>query len=188
MTSEAKRRYNKKYRESTRGKLAREAYNKSERGMLMKKQADCAYRKTEAGKAAQHRGHAKYLKTARGRESLHKRMKKYARTELGAVTRKRVWAAYCARPESRFQKYKDGAKARALVFDMTFEQFMTFWQKACSYCESPIDTIGLDRIDSATGYRLENVQPCCKICNRMKMEWPRDFFLDQCTKIAGARR
>lgn len=45
---------------------------------------------------------------------------------------------------------------------------MTFWQKPCFYGPHPIETIGLDRIDSTKGYTMDNLVSCCETCNRAK--------------------
>lgn len=36
---------------------------------------------------------------------------------------------------------------------------------------------GIDRVDSAQGYVLTNVVPCCKQCNRAKSDLSREEFL-----------
>lgn len=91
---------------------------------------------------------------------------------------------YKSKPESRFRTYKDSAKLRGFTWDMTFEEFMTFWQKPCMWCAGKIDTIGLDRIDPDQPYTVKNVEPCCKHCNRMKSDLTADEFLDHIEAIA----
>lgn len=74
-------------------------------------------------------------------------------------------------PQGKFEAYKASAKSKQRIFELTFEQHFnpnaltTFWQKPCTYCRCSIDTIGLDRIDNSKGYTLDNVVPCCKVCN-----------------------
>lgn len=80
-------------------------------------------------------------------------------------------------------EYKNGAKRRGFDFDLSKEDFQTLWQKPCFYCADEIETIGLDRIDSNIGYRLDNVVPCCAICNTMKLALPREVFIAHCYKI-----
>jgi hypothetical protein len=84
----------------------------------------------------------------------------------------------------RFKEYDLGAKSRGLTFDLTLEQFETFWNKPCSYCGSAILTIGLDRIDNKVGYILDNLVSCCWPCNRLKGGFNRDEFIEQCSKVA----
>ena len=83
-----------------------------------------------------------------------------------------------------FRTYKYGAKQRKLDFVLTFQQFMTFWQKPCFYCGSKIKTIGLDRIDNKKGYSLDNIVSCCWRCNEMKKAKSQTDFLNCCYKIA----
>ena len=82
------------------------------------------------------------------------------------------------RPEQKFKDYQKRAEANSTSFDLTFEQFMTFWQKPCSYSKHPIATIGLDRVDSDLGYTLRNVVPCCEVCNRGKLLMPAAEFIE----------
>jgi len=70
--------------------------------------------------------------------------------------------------KAKYGYYKRNAKKRDLAFDLTMEEFMTFWQAYCTYCPDQIATIGIDRIDSSKGYSLENCVPCCWECNRIK--------------------
>ena len=85
-------------------------------------------------------------------------------------------------PEGAYKMYKANAGKRG--FSLTFDQFMTFWQKPCWYSGHKIETIGLDRIDNSKGYEMDNVVPCCFLCNRAKnrmsyaefIEWARTFI------------
>ena len=86
-------------------------------------------------------------------------------------------------PSCKYSEYKTNAKRRDLEFNLTLEEFKTFWQKDCSYCGDPIITVGIDRIDSNKGYILENTISCCKICNLMKNKYDADFFLSHCLKV-----
>ena len=72
---------------------------------------------------------------------------------------------------------KNGAKTRNLEFNLTFEQFMTFWQKPCHYCGSPTKG-GLDRMDNAKGYFMDNVVACCWRCNDMKNNMSYKEFIN----------
>ena len=70
--------------------------------------------------------------------------------------------------KGKYSEYRQNAKNRNFVFDLTFEQFQSFWKKSCAYCGAEIETIGLDRKISNTGYTIDNVSPCCYTCNRSK--------------------
>lgn len=80
--------------------------------------------------------------------------------------------------------YKRNAFKRNLSFSLTPQQFISLVQSDCFYCDqkpSPhafrfgrrrkpilISVNGIDRIDAYKGYELENVVPCCSICNYAK--------------------
>ncbi len=87
-------------------------------------------------------------------------------------------------PKTRMLAYMNGAKRRNIEFDLEIEQFMSFWQKPCRYCNDPIETIGLDRVDSSKGYVLDNVLPCCKACNFMKGTMIQSDFIDRIHRIS----
>ncbi len=42
---------------------------------------------------------------------------------------------------------------------------------------------GIDRIDSSRGYELDNCAPCCAKCNKMKLHYEVDDFLDHVKRI-----
>lgn len=88
-------------------------------------------------------------------------------------------------PRGRLGMYKNSAKERGVAFNLTFEQFMSFWQKPCIVgCK--IDTIGLDRIDNSKGYEINNVRPMCKKHNLMKNHFS-DQELIEFGKVLGGR-
>lgn len=88
------------------------------------------------------------------------------------------------KPQSRYLSYTGRAKTANLHFDLTYEQFMMFWQKPCHYCDAEIATIGLDRVNNHIGYTVDNVVPCCKYCNAFKSNQTQEDFVALCTKIA----
>lgn len=89
------------------------------------------------------------------------------------------------KPEYRFKTYQSSAKRSGKSFELTFDQFKSFWQKECYYCGGEMLTIGLDRIDNEVGYLLSNVVSCCMMCNWMKRALPQNVFLEQCAKISN---
>jgi hypothetical protein len=93
--------------------------------------------------------------------------------------------AYLKTPRGRFSMYKSGAALRSIPFGISFEQFITFWQKPCHYCGDPIVTIGIDRVDSSVGYFMSNIVSCCTTCNRMKLAMDESSFISHCRKIAN---
>jgi len=88
-------------------------------------------------------------------ESIKKREKQYALT-----------------PKGKYMQYKHRAKHRSIEFSLTFEEFYSYWEEPCDYCNTPIETIGLDRMDNSKGYTPENVISCCRSCNRKKGSKP----------------
>ena len=97
---------------------------------------------------------------------------------------KKYYQIYSQTLKGKLSTYKCSAKDRGFIWDLTFEQFKTFWQKPCYYCGSEIKTIGLDRIDNSKGYKIDNVVSCCMICNLMKRGLSKDIFVDYCKKIS----
>lgn len=87
-------------------------------------------------------------------------------------------------PTQRFSTYISGARVRKIKFDLSFDDFMSFWEKPCFYCDAPIDGIGLDRKDSNIGYTMDNVVPCCARCNRSKTIQTTEDFIEMCIKVA----
>ena len=87
-------------------------------------------------------------------------------------------------PGHRFSTYNSGAKTRKIDFNLSYEEFMSFWKKPCYYCGTEIDGIGLDRKDPKIGYNINNVVPCCSQCNRAKTIQTTDQFISMCLKVA----
>lgn len=125
----------------------------------------------------------------KGRESLRRSCltchKKQAK-DLGLKYRKKHKVncrQYTKTPKGRFNSYKGGAKARGLDFEITFEEFKTFWNQPCVYCSGEIKTIGLDRIDPKIGYVIANLISCCSWCNSMKLDKGIEEFRKKIKKI-----
>lgn len=74
----------------------------------------------------------------------------------------------------KYTMYKSNAKTRGIPFDLSLDQFVTFWQADCYYCGDQIATIGIDRVDSSVGYTLANCVSCCWECNRLKGDRPNE--------------
>jgi len=96
-------------------------------------------------------------------------------------------------------RYKQGAKQRELVFDLSSDQFRDLIQQPCFYCGNAtvIETSfmslpyaysyvsGLDRKDNSIGYTEQNVVPCCWTCNKMKGLLNMEEFLAQVHNISA---
>jgi hypothetical protein len=85
-------------------------------------------------------------------------------------------------PAGRLCKYKWGAKSRGYKFELDFETFNSILKQSCHYCGKK-ESNGIDRIDSTRGYDMDNILPCCKICNVMKMIHSYDDFTSHIAKI-----
>jgi len=86
--------------------------------------------------------------------------------------------------EGRYRTYKEGARRRGFIFELSIEDFEMFWQKPCNYCGDEIETVGIDRVDSSKGYALENAVSCCTMCNQMKLDYDANEWLEQIIKIS----
>lgn len=81
-----------------------------------------------------------------------------------------------------FGRYKRHAKQRNIRFELSENEFRKLTSSECHYCKSaPSQNMGLffkktgdyihngiDRVDSDDIYDINNVVPCCGICNRAK--------------------
>ena len=86
----------------------------------------------------------------------------------------------------RYIVYMRGAKNRQLDFQLSFSQFYKIVQDKCYYCSEPLDNDkinGIDRVNSKKGYFIDNIVPCCTICNRMKWNFSFEEFKTQIDKL-----
>lgn len=114
----------------------------------------------------------------------------------GSLERVRKWNkehkeekdAYYSSAKGKFVSAKASAKARKLVWTISFDEYKEIISRLCYYCngELPWKGSGLDRVDNnpLVGYVLSNVVPCCATCNYMRQESTVQEFKDQIIKIA----
>ena len=100
--------------------------------------------------------------------------------------------------------YRGLAKRRDISFNLTRDQVGILMQQNCHYCriqpqndlkykmhknsmKNHVDhkVIGLDRVDSNKDYDLDNVVPCCWICNRAKGNETYDNFIKWIQRITN---
>jgi len=78
-----------------------------------------------------------------------------------------------------YSNYKKSAFTKQLVFEIDKETFITLVTSSCHYCgivqEKGFN--GLDRLDSAKGYVMENCVSSCEMCNYMKKCMSPDVFV-----------
>lgn len=97
--------------------------------------------------------------------------------------------------------YRGSAKRRGLPFELSLDTLVSIISRPCDYCGKPPSRAmspsqmrkhisyqkfrynGIDRIDSSKGYVESNVVPCCKPCNELKSDKPREEFLAQVAAI-----
>jgi len=89
-----------------------------------------------------------------------------------------------------FTDYRSRARRREIPFNFTEEQLLAIGKQGCHYCGCPPDreynpndkyhggyrTNGIDRLDSAGDYSVENCVPCCTQCNFAKGTMPAEIF------------
>jgi len=91
-----------------------------------------------------------------------------------------------------YRTYIRGAKNRNHCFELTFEEFESIISQNCYYCDgSPTENKGdqpytygqgvfkrngIDRKNNDFGYTIDNVVPCCEICNRAKLNLSMEIF------------
>jgi hypothetical protein len=123
----------------------------------------------------------KLRRTILGKEVVSEQNKKHYNSSRETILRHKKIKGQT--PPGKFNQYKSTAKKRGIDFNITFDEFCTFWQKPCTYCGSEIETIGLDRKDNNIGYTVDNIVPCCEFCNIMKRNHTYIEFLNQIEKI-----
>ena len=108
------------------------------------------------------------------------------RRENARMGKNRKLSPKLANKKRTFDIYKHSAKKRGYKFELTEEQFIGITQKDCFYCGTRPNNIakrillnqrkdsddfiynGIDRVDNTKDYTIDNVVPCCKICNFAK--------------------
>ena len=86
-------------------------------------------------------------------------------------------------PAGRHTIIKAQAKHREIEYKLTKEFINHHWDANCNYCGDPLDIPRFDRLDSDIGYIIENVVPCCKICNYGKLEMSPEEYIEHCRKV-----
>lgn len=87
-------------------------------------------------------------------------------------------------------RYRARAKERGYEWNVTEKEFYELSQQPCHYCGVPPSNVysrsdsngdfiynSLDRKDSLGGYVLENIVPCCRLCNTKKSNTAYGEFL-----------
>jgi hypothetical protein len=126
----------------------------------------------------------------------------------GTEQRKKLWSF-------RKDKLPEGVAARRLLvykwmqqarrngksWSLIAEDALALSQRPCYYCGiEPLQPYfpkhysggcfynGLDRVDNARGYELDNVVPCCGTCNKAKHTQTQDSFLSWLLRASEYQR
>lgn len=100
--------------------------------------------------------------------------------------------------------YRAGAARKGRVFLLLDEEVLHLVTSNCRYCGDPpsrlvklqerlktpqgeLKTNGIDRVDNALGYTLENCVPCCTICNNAKKSMSLREWLAYLARIVAFR-
>lgn len=163
----------KKYYEQNRDSILerRKVLYHENREEINRRNRECYDRNKEVWNA---RRREYYLEN---KEKISQRDKEY-RTKYPEVKRN-----YNQSLQGKWTHYKATAKRRGLPFELTFDEFSSFWQKPCHYCGCEVDTICLDRVDSSKGYTLDNVVPSCVDHNLMKLDHTEERFIELCKSV-----
>ena len=98
-----------------------------------------------------------------------------------------------------YARYAKGAAGRQLAYTISKSEFREITKQPCHYCgtkpskawarrkgnATPYLYNGLDRLDSALGYELQNVVACCATCNYMKQDLTFEEFIKQVALICS---
>lgn len=98
-----------------------------------------------------------------------------------------------------YNDYQRRSIKKGFTIELTIDQFIDLASKPCHYCDSLPSNIrrkdkhtfyynGIDRIDSSKGYLLDNVLPCCWVCNRAKGDMPYAEFIRWIDRLMIAQR
>jgi len=94
-----------------------------------------------------------------------------------------------------FNAYRKNASIRGLSFELTWNDVDRLVRQPCHYCGDPggnqtqhrrvgFRHNGIDRVANEIGYRLSNVVPCCKRCNRAKAKQAKGDFIEWARNVA----
>jgi hypothetical protein len=103
---------------------------------------------------------------------------------------------YAAAYNELLTTYRNNAKAKGRVWELSVEYFRKLTQQPCHFCGAPpscqqrskSDPIlynGIDRKNNSIGYTYENCVPCCHHCNLAKLGRTVDDFINHCRRVAA---
>ena len=107
-----------------------------------------------------------------------------------------------AQMNSYHRSYLVGAERRGFAFEISKAQFVSLVSQPCFYCgalpksrnvlrkdgapmyNGEIFVNGIDRIDNAAGYVIDNCVSCCTSCNMAKHKATSAEFIKRCIAVA----
>ena len=117
----------------------------------------------------------------------------------GCLTKERIGNLNKLKPQeaafnSLFHSYKTRAQKLSVEFKLTIEQFRNIINRNCIYCnKSPSNNKksangilvynGIDRLNNNLGYTIDNTEPCCGQCNKMKLTYSWEEFVHKIIHI-----
>lgn len=120
-------------------------------------------------------------------------LQKESRKSLGNIFRKPLGIS--ARNDV-YDKYKRSARKRGYDFSLTTEEFLRIIIEPCIFCGDSLGNhhkksgqnggfryTGIDRFDNQKGYSIDNVVPCCSVCNRIKTDMDVEFLQKHIKKM-----
>lgn len=81
----------------------------------------------------------------------------------------------------KLSTYRANAKRKGIIFEVTLEMMKYFLDSKCVYCGE--QSTGIDKVDSKKGYIIGNMEPCCGICNHMKNNLSKEYFIKKVRQI-----
>lgn len=116
-------------------------------------------------------------------------------SSCGCLRERNITSANKSAYGSVLGAYKRNAKKANRKFLLPDEEFRELITSKCYYCgKKPSESTdnysagviaynGLDRIDNSRGYTLDNVRPCCPMCNFIKNRNSEAEFLSMVKAI-----
>jgi hypothetical protein len=87
---------------------------------------------------------------------------------------------------SSYSDYKIRALKKNLQFELTNEQYSKMIKMPCYLCSKSASNThknGIDRVDNDKEYTLDNIKPCCSICNYLKRDFSLSDIREKCLDI-----
>lgn len=87
----------------------------------------------------------------------------------------------------KYSRYRNRAKKKGRIFDLTLEQFTTIIHQPCHYCgkDTTVNSNGIDRRDNDVGYIFDNCLPACYECNMAKGVRTYQNYINWVQKVAN---